>query len=89
MSTPPEIHFDIVSEIRGLGLMIGIEFSDSDSYISTEIVQKIRSTCLSHNLLLVSCGPKGNVIRLMPPLTITQPELLDGLRILIDTCQQL
>jgi 4-aminobutyrate aminotransferase len=78
----------IVSEIRGLGLMIGIEFSDSDSHTSTEIVQQIRSTCLSRNLLLVSCGPKGNVIRLMPPLTITKSELLEGLRIFIDTCQQ-
>ena len=79
---------EIVSEIRGLGLMIGIEFSDSDSQSSTEIVQQIRSTCLRHNLLLVSCGPKGNVIRLMPPLTITKSELLEGLRIFIDTCQQ-
>ena len=68
--------------------MIGIEFSDSESQSSTEIVQQIRSTCLSRNLLLVSCGPKGNVIRLMPPLTITKSELLEGLRIFIDTCQQ-
>jgi 4-aminobutyrate aminotransferase-like enzyme len=33
-------------------------------------------------LLLLSCGLYGNVIRLLPPLTIAEEELDEGLRLL-------
>src|SRR5699024_4680490 len=53
--------FDEVIEIRGLGMMLGIEmYAD----VST-IIQK----SIDYGLLVLSAGK--NVIRLLPPLTIT------------------
>lgn len=78
-----------VAEIRGLGLMIGIEFYHPDGRPAGDIVQRIRKKCLEQNLLLVSCGTHGHVIRLMPPLTISMSELKQGLAIFISVCQQL
>ena len=78
-----------VAEIRGLGLMIGIEFYHPDGRPAGDIVQLIRKKCLEQNLLLVSCGSHGHVIRLMPPLTISKSELKEGLAVFISVCQQL
>ncbi len=78
-----------IADIRGVGLMIGIEFIDQNNKPDAKIVQYIRNQCLEKNLLLVSCGYHGNVIRLMPPLTITMDELNKGLDTFISICQQL
>ena len=78
-----------ISDIRGIGLMIGIEFITDDHLPHSDAVQFIRSKCLEKNLLLVSCGTHGNVIRLMPPLTVTLDELNQGLNTLISICHQL
>ncbi len=56
--------FDKVSDIRGLGLMIGIELRNDGK----DLVEKL----LEHNIL-VNCT-NGNVIRLLPPLIITRSE---------------
>ena len=57
---------DIVSDIRGHGLMIGIEIIDTTGAPSAEITAKIRALCLEQQLLVLSCGQQGNVLRLMP-----------------------
>ena len=82
-------HHPNMGNIRGIGLMIGIEFVDSNGQPNSDVVQLIRKECLNKGLLLVSCGTHGNVIRLMPPLTISLDELDDGLDIFIAVCQQL
>ena len=79
-----------VADIRGLGLMIGIEFSHPDGpAAAAKLVSQIRSICLDNKLLLVSCGKNGHVIRLMPPLTISDDELANGLSIFVNACQHL
>ncbi|MFE8700353.1 acetylornithine transaminase [Cytobacillus sp. FJAT-54145] len=62
----------IVKEIRGLGLMIGIEL--------TVPVQTILSELRSNGLLALPAGDK--VLRLLPPLTISDSELEHGLSII-------
>jgi acetylornithine/N-succinyldiaminopimelate aminotransferase len=62
-------HLDGVREIRGLGLMIGIELnSDCLKHECTEFVK----LALQKNLLINVTA--GNVIRLLPPLIITQQQ---------------
>ncbi len=56
---------DLVKEIRGVGLMIGIE-------CHTEVAPIIAS-CIQNGLLVLAAG--SNVIRLLPPLTITHEEI--------------
>ncbi len=67
-----------VSELRICGLMIGLEFSVD----ATPLVQ----TCLDQGLL-INCT-QGNVIRLLPALTLSDEELEAGCGILIQTIRE-
>jgi len=55
----------IISDIRGRGLMIGIEC------VSPQVARLLQATCLSHGLLIELGGRGGRVLRLLPPLVIT------------------
>lgn len=55
-----------VKEIRGLGLIIGIELDVSAS--------SLVNACQNSGLLILTAG-KGNVVRLVPPLIISEQEL--------------
>jgi 4-aminobutyrate aminotransferase-like enzyme len=70
-----------LADVRGLGLMIGLEFMQGGAP-ATRLVDRISTNALAHGLLLLSCGIDGNVIRLIPPLTIPEAELDAGLDIL-------
>jgi 4-aminobutyrate aminotransferase len=70
-----------LADVRGLGLMIGLEFLQ-DGAPAAGLVGRIATNALAHDLLLLSCGVDGNVIRLIPPLTIPEAELDAGLDIL-------
>lgn len=69
------INNGIIHEVRGRGLMIGIEIKDSSS--------KLQKLLLDKGLVVLTAGP--NVIRLLPPLTIKKVVLEKGLDILINT----
>ena len=62
-----------------LEFMRGIEFILDDSKTPAPDLVKQIIACLTHQLLIVSCGTHGNVIRLMPPLIISKSELDLGL----------
>jgi 4-aminobutyrate aminotransferase len=62
-----------VRDVRGVGLMIGIELS------TAEAAHAVQRQCLDDGLIVLTCGPGENVLRLIPPLTITDEELDLGL----------
>lgn len=69
----------IIKDIRGAGLMIGIEINyDSSTF------QKL---CLEKGLLVLTAGK--DVIRLLPPLNISENELKTGVNILISTLKEI
>jgi 4-aminobutyrate aminotransferase-like enzyme len=70
-----------LADVRGLGMMIGLEFMQGDAP-ATKLVDRIATNSLARGLLLLSCGIDGNVIRLIPPLTIPESELDAGMDIL-------
>jgi 4-aminobutyrate aminotransferase len=70
-----------LADVRGLGLMIGLEFMQGGTP-ATRLVERISTNALARGLLLLSCGIDGNVIRLIPPLTIPEDELDAGLDII-------
>jgi 4-aminobutyrate aminotransferase len=65
-----------IKAVRGIGLMLAIEFE------TAEEVKEIRNRALTAGLVLISCGPKDNVIRLVPPLNIKKSQLNAGLKVL-------
>jgi 4-aminobutyrate aminotransferase len=70
-------HADI-GEVRGLGPMLAFEFAER----SPDRAQAVVAAAFERGLVLLNCGLYGNVIRLLPPLTITPEELDEGLSIL-------
>jgi 4-aminobutyrate aminotransferase len=67
-----------IGEVRGLGAMQAFEFVEP----SPERAKAVTAAALERGLVLLSCGLYGNVIRLLPPLTITSEELDEGFAIL-------
>ena len=77
-----------IGDVRGLGLMIGIEVVDGAGLPDKQQVAKIRKVCLDSGMVLLSAGAHDNVIRLVPPLTISQAELDEGWEILSAAFQE-
>ncbi|WP_235857571.1 aspartate aminotransferase family protein [Paenibacillus albiflavus] len=73
-----------IAEIRGLGMMIGIEFQGDAALTPAAAVAAIRTEALKHQLLVTSCGVYGQTIRLMLPLNIDEHVLNEGLSILVN-----
>jgi len=73
--------FPVIGDIRGRGLMIGVEFTDEDGSPAPHIAKKTLAGCLENRLLLLVCGTYGNVIRWIPPLVVTEKEIDEGLGI--------
>ena len=69
---------DSVGEVRGLGPMLALELREQ----SPEVARTTTAAAFERGLLLLSCGLHGNVLRLLPPLTLSDEELADGLAIL-------
>jgi 4-aminobutyrate aminotransferase-like enzyme len=69
-------------DVRGLGLMIGVEFADGT------IVKKTLETCAKNGLILISCGTKDQVIRFIPPLIVTKEQIDTALNIFEEAIKQ-
>lgn len=67
--------FPVIKEVRGLGLMIGVDLGAS------EPVKKIINYCLAEQLVLISTGGDGTVIRFIPPLNVTREQIDQALRV--------
>ncbi len=72
--------YSLFTSIRGMGLMIGVEFKPNYS------VQKFISLALEQKLLVLSAG--GNVLRMLPPLNISQAEIKESFRRLEKSIQK-
>lgn len=70
------------SDVRGRGALIGLEFMDHQGGPDRERVGQIKHLALESGLVVISCGLDDNVIRLLPPLTVSDAELTQGLDIL-------
>jgi len=71
-----------LGDVRGLGLMVGVEFVVSGGRTPDKNRAKaIQRACLEEGLLLLTCGTDDNIIRWIPPLTITDEELEEALDI--------
>ncbi|HEY9731697.1 MAG TPA: aminotransferase class III-fold pyridoxal phosphate-dependent enzyme [Drouetiella sp.] len=71
-----------IGEVRGLGMMIGIEFDEKDGKPSKDIAEKVAERCLENKLIVLTCGIRGQVIRLIPPLNISDADAEKAMEIL-------
>lgn len=77
--------FAAIGNVRGLGLMQGIEFVDTDGSPDGATALAVQQDTTAHGLLTLTCGPAGNVVRLIPPLVVTSEEIDLGLRRFAET----
>jgi 4-aminobutyrate aminotransferase/(S)-3-amino-2-methylpropionate transaminase len=76
--------YEVVGDVRGLGAMRAIEFV-SDRAAKTpdkEAATAVLGACLREGVLMLKAGTYDNVIRLLPPLTIDEGLLEEGLSII-------
>lgn len=76
-----------VGEIRGMGLMIGIEFNDEKGNPGKDWAEKVAKQCFENKLLVLTCGQGGQVIRLIPPLNVSEAEADEAIEILLKAMQ--
>jgi 4-aminobutyrate aminotransferase/(S)-3-amino-2-methylpropionate transaminase len=71
----------LISDVRNQGSMIAIELCKEGDVEqpNTELTQAIIANAAKHGLILLACGFYGNVIRFLPPLTISDETLNEGL----------
>jgi 4-aminobutyrate aminotransferase len=67
--------YPIIKDVRGLGLMIGVDFKDA------AVTKKIMNYCLQNGLVLISTGADGTVIRFVPPLIVKKKQIDQALQI--------
>jgi 4-aminobutyrate aminotransferase-like enzyme len=67
-----------IGDVRGLGPMIAFELAEP----TPDRAKAIVDAAFERGLLLLACGLYGNVIRLLPALTISDEDLDEGLALL-------
>ena len=72
-------------ELRGLGLIWGVDLSPLKN---EKLIDQVTTTCFENGLIIENAGRQGQVLKLLPPLTITQEELLAGLHIIEDALKK-
>ncbi len=65
-----------IGDVRGAGAMVGVEFvKDAAKTPAPDVVSEVVAHAREAGLILLPTGTHGNVIRLLPPLTLTDAEL--------------
>jgi 4-aminobutyrate aminotransferase len=68
----------LVGEVRGRGLMIGVELvKDADKTPASAEAQEVKKRCREAGILIGVGGSLGNVVRLQPPLILTEDEAVE------------
>jgi len=74
---------DLIKNIRGVGLMIGIELQVPETgKPNGKAVMDVLDGCLERGVLFYLCGNSGEVIRMIPPLTVSKEQIDTGIHVL-------
>ncbi len=65
-----------IVEVRGVGLMIGIQLTNS------MVAERVQMRCLEDGVMIMVCGADENVVRLVPALNISDDEMAQGMQVL-------
>jgi 4-aminobutyrate aminotransferase/(S)-3-amino-2-methylpropionate transaminase len=74
----------VIGDVRGLGAMNAFELvmADDRQAANADLAKGIVAEAESRGVILLSCGTRNNVIRLLPPLTIPMEQLNEALEII-------
>ncbi|MDH3282340.1 MAG: 4-aminobutyrate--2-oxoglutarate transaminase [Gammaproteobacteria bacterium] len=80
-------HPDRIGDIRQKGAMIAMELvkNGKPDEPDADLTKAMVAQAAKRGLILLSCGVRGNVIRLLPPLTIGDEVLAEGMALFAET----
>ncbi|MDQ0891777.1 4-aminobutyrate aminotransferase [Paenibacillus sp. V4I9] len=74
--------FAAIKDIRGLGVMIGMELMTKDGQPDAQSVTMLKDKALEKGLILLTCGTERNVIRFMPSTAVSKAEIDQAMAII-------
>jgi 4-aminobutyrate aminotransferase len=81
-----------IGDVRGLGLMVALELvrpEEGDGRAPDGAAAKrVLAAALARHLMLLTAGPYGNVVRIIPPLVTTVEEVDLALGVLDEACAE-
>ncbi len=78
---------DRIGDIRGLGLMVGVEFTSDRSTGAADgrTPDRLMAACADAGLLLLTCGRQHEVMRWIPPLDVSAAEIAEAVEVFGET----
>ena len=70
-----------IGDVRGRGLMLANEFTTAEGAPDTAAATRAHQAAAEQGLLLLTCGPHGNVVRMIPPLVVGAEQVDEALRL--------
>lgn len=70
--------YDQVVDVRGLGLMVGVEFADAEGAPDGATAAAVHKAAADRGLLLLTCGPWSEVVRFIPALVVNEAQVEDA-----------
>ncbi len=67
---------------RGLGAMIGFDMTDASGNTDGAVTRAVCAAALDRGLILLSCGSKGEAVRILLPLTAPDEIIVEGLDVI-------
>jgi 4-aminobutyrate aminotransferase len=75
-------HYSFIGDVRGLGLMIGMELIDNNGAPDGQRLNALVTECAERGLLMLDCGDHDHVVRLTPALNVSESEVAEALTII-------
>jgi len=67
--------YDAIRDVRGLGLLVGNEFRSASGDPDGSTAAAVQQEAARRGLLLLTCGPSGEVVRFIPALVVNEKEV--------------
>jgi 4-aminobutyrate aminotransferase len=77
----------LIADVRGKGLMIGVELAAADGSPASDEAEQLVQTCFKKGLLLLRCGESS--VRICPPLMITREHCETALAIITECLDEM
>ncbi|EME50886.1 4-aminobutyrate--2-oxoglutarate transaminase [Amycolatopsis decaplanina] len=73
----------VIGDVRGRGAMLAAEFvKPGTTEPDADLTKRVAQACHQAGVVVLTCGTYGNVVRLLPPLSLTTELLDEGLSVL-------
>src|SRR4030042_2070744 len=80
--------YEIIGDVRGKGLMIGVEMVKNKKTKEPLLVPAMQGIAWKKGLMMITAGMFGNVFRIAPPLIISQEQLDQGIDIFEEAAKE-